>query len=75
MGQTIGEIKHNAAAQRRFLRGCHYGYDLAQRQVAQEVITLELQAREADERLRGLRRAHDPNYNIRMLLSLSACYA
>jgi hypothetical protein len=49
------DIKCNRAAHRRFLRGCHYGYDLVQRKVAAEVIALETRAREAEKELKTLR--------------------
>ena len=61
-GLTLADIEHSTGAHRRFLRGCHYGYDRAQRRVGEEFIALELQAREAQARLKELRRSHDAQY-------------
>jgi hypothetical protein len=61
-GLTLEDIKNDRAAHRRFLRGCHYGYDLAQRRVADEVVRLERDAREAEKNLKSLRQAHNPEY-------------
>src|SRR5205823_4452382 len=44
--QTVVEvIRDNPAAFRRFVRGCHYAWDLAQRDIAQLVIEHEQRAR------------------------------
>jgi len=62
VGLALADIEHSPAAHRRFLRGCHYGYDRAQRLVGEEVIALELKSRDAQARLKELRHAHDPQY-------------
>lgn len=62
VGLKLDDIQENRTAYRLFIRGCHYGYDLAQRRVADEVIAMERQAREAEENLKALRQARNPEY-------------
>lgn len=52
-GLRLDDIKTRPSAHRRFLRGCHYGFDLAQRRVTTAVIDLEEKARSLTGRLRG----------------------
>src|SRR5437899_969879 len=52
-GLKLEDIKSNPSAHRRFLRGCHYGFDLAQGHVTRAVIELEEKARRIKERPRG----------------------
>lgn len=40
-GRSIADIERDPAAYRRFIRGCHYGFGLAQSQIADAVIELE----------------------------------
>jgi len=49
-GLTMKDIERDEAARRRFLRGCHQGYDRAQQQVAAALIEFE-QARRASAAL------------------------
>lgn len=55
-GLRLEDIKTSPSAHRRFLRGCHYGFDLAQRHVTKAVIDLEQKARS----LGGEARDHAP---------------
>ena len=48
--QLVQVIKDGKSAHRRFIRGCHYGWELAQRRIAELVISNE-------EKLRALRDA------------------
>ena len=60
--RDVSELRHlllNPAAFRHFIRGCHYGYDRAQRQVGDLVIDLETQIRDAADELRKFRMARD----------------
>src|ERR1700690_3609338 len=45
---------------RRFMRPCHYGYDLAQREVCRRVIELERQILSTEEQMRKARARRDP---------------
>jgi hypothetical protein len=45
---------------RRFVRACHYGYDLAQREVCRRVIELERQTLATEEQMRKARARRDP---------------
>jgi hypothetical protein len=45
-------IDGNASAFRRFIRGCHYGWDLAQRKICELVIDYELQIRKMKQELK-----------------------
>ena len=58
-GFRLPEIKDRPAALRAFLRGCHYGYDLAQRQIAALVIEIENTIAERTQKLKELRRARN----------------
>jgi hypothetical protein len=49
-------IRESPSVLRRFLRGCHYGFDLAQRQIGAKVIEYELQARELRGEIKEFRR-------------------
>lgn len=55
VGLTLQDIKSSPSAHRRFLRGCHYGFDLAQRHVTTAVIDLEGKAKSLGGRPRFLR--------------------
>jgi hypothetical protein len=51
-----GDFVGNASVRRKFLQACHYGYDLAQRQIAGLVIDMEKDARLLTEELKQHRR-------------------
>lgn len=53
VGLRLEDIKTSPSTHRRFLRGCHYGFDLAQRHVTKAVIDLEEKARSLTGRPRG----------------------
>jgi hypothetical protein len=57
----LEDITYSRTAHRTFLRGCHYGYDLAQRQVGALVIKIEGDIRERTQHLKDLRRAREKN--------------
>ncbi len=52
-------LKSNKSAQRRFLRGCHYGFDAAQRAIGKLVIGYERKKRVLQEEIKTYRRARD----------------
>lgn len=57
-GRTVNEIEHDFGAYRRFIRGCHYGFGLAQSHIVNAVIDLENRVRAATAtRLKGEARA------------------
>lgn len=58
-GYRLSDIKHSRSALRSFLRGCHYGYDLGQRQIAALVIEIEHTIAERTQELKELRRSRD----------------
>jgi len=60
--RDLDELKSlllNPSVFRMFIRGCHYGFDLAQRHVAFHVIDLESRIRHAQDQLKKFRSAHD----------------
>jgi hypothetical protein len=57
-GRSVKDIEHDLAAYRRFIRGCHYGFGLAQSHLADAVIDLQDRIRSATAtRLKGEARA------------------
>jgi len=48
------------SVRRRFMRACHYGYDLAQREVCRRVIELEHQISATEVQMRKARACRDP---------------
>lgn len=57
-GRTVKDVEYDFAAYRRFIRGCHYGFGLAQSHIADSVIELENRIRTAAAtRLKGEGRA------------------
>jgi hypothetical protein len=58
-GYRLPDVETNVSATRIFLRACHYGYDLAQRQIAAAVIEMEHQISDLNARLKEQRRKRD----------------
>jgi hypothetical protein len=58
-GLTMKDIERDQAAHGRFIRGCHQGYDRAQRGIAGALIEWEQARRTADALLREHRRNRD----------------
>lgn len=48
----LSVIEANASANRRLIRGCHYGWDLAQRKICELVIDYELDIRKLKQELK-----------------------
>jgi hypothetical protein len=63
-GLKMDAIQGDAAARRRFFRGCHYGYDLAQRQIGDLVMEIDKERRELIKRRRELRRLREPSVSV-----------
>src|SRR6266851_6433759 len=59
-GFKMEDIKTNERARRRFMHACHYGYDRAQKRIANEVISLQSQIESSEQQLKRLRIARDP---------------
>jgi hypothetical protein len=59
---------------RRFIRGCHYGWDRAQKEIARRVIELESQIIEARSELKELRRRRDSRSDW-VLKRMNVCVA
>jgi hypothetical protein len=57
---TQADFENNPSVRREFLRACHYGYDLAQRQIAKLVIAMEEEVVRLTADLKELRRKRDP---------------
>jgi hypothetical protein len=57
---TQADFENNPSVRRRFLRACHYGYDLAQRQTSKHVIAIEEEVARLTADLKELRRKRDP---------------
>lgn len=58
-GLTMKDIEHDESARKRFIRGCHYGYDRAQQQIASAVIGIENARRSLAAEIRQLRSSRD----------------
>jgi hypothetical protein len=56
---TLADFENNQSVRRKFLRACHYGYDLAQRQIAGLVIDMEGEVARLTSELKELRRRRD----------------
>jgi hypothetical protein len=59
-GYGQADFESNPSVRRQFLRACHYGYDVAQRKIAQLVIEMEGDRRQLTTELKELRRKRDP---------------
>ena len=59
-GYQFEDFKNNPSVRKVFLRACHYGYDLAQRQIAALVINLEKEIGSLGQTLKEQRRRRDP---------------
>jgi hypothetical protein len=60
VGRKLADIGTSRGAYRRFIRGCHYGYDSAQRQIGALVIDLEEKILANETELKALRRQRSP---------------
>src|ERR1017187_9422621 len=58
-GLGPGDLSNHPKAVRIFLRKCHYGFDLAQRQIGKLVVDYERRVRELEAELKKLRRSRD----------------
>lgn len=61
VGKKIEDIKKSESARRRFIRGCHYGYDKAQRRIATLVMDIENKISTSEQELKLLRHNRDPS--------------
>ena len=68
----ISVIDGNVSAFRRFIRGCHYGWDLAQHKICELVIDYEQQVRKLRQELKGSLRNRN-NEEIEKKRQLIAC--
>lgn len=59
VGKKVEDIKKSESALRRFIRGCHYGYDKAQRRIATLVMDIEDGISSAEQELKLLRLNRD----------------
>lgn len=66
IGKTVKDLGESASIHRRFLRGVHYGFDLAQGRVAAAVIDLDQRSRQA-----AADRTSDPRERTRLVRVLN----
>src|SRR6516164_2923377 len=59
-GRKLMEIKENEGLHRKFIRSCHYGFDLAQRHVGSHLIGLEERISALEREVRRMRHAREP---------------
>jgi hypothetical protein len=59
-GLGIEDLPRHPKARRVFLQKCHYGFDLAQRQIGRLVVEYERRIRALEAKLKDLRRERDP---------------
>jgi hypothetical protein len=60
IGKQLEDIQGDRSLLRVFVRGCHYGYDLAQKHIAERVIEMERETRELSNQLKAFRRERSP---------------
>lgn len=60
-GKRSDEIYQSKGTFRKFIRGCHYGFDLAQKRVGQAVIEIEEKIRTLEPELRHARHHRTPD--------------
>jgi hypothetical protein len=65
-------IASSSSAHRRFVRACHYGYDLAQRRLVNTVVGYEDQIRRLESEVKDRRRARD-KAGVSSALNLIRC--
>jgi hypothetical protein len=65
-------LRNNPSAVRRFFRGCHYGFDLAQRKVGKLVIEYEKRAKDYRAKLKQARRDRN-NFEIKAIADVLDC--
>src|ERR1700682_3450334 len=59
-GYQFEDFENNPSVRKVFIRACHYGYDLAQRQISKLVVSMEEKVGSLSETLKELRRQRDP---------------
>jgi len=59
VGFKMADIYQKDKARRRFIRGCHYGYDKAQQRIGAQVIDLEAKIVAAEHEAKQFRRGRD----------------
>jgi len=67
-GLSAQAVVGDPSIRRRFMRACHYGYDLTQREVCRRVVEIEGQILNLEERVRDARRRREPG--VRAILDL-----
>src|SRR6266536_1434188 len=68
-GLMLETVNQNPKTRKEFIRKCHYGFDLAQRQAARLVADYEMRLRELIEKLKEARRGREERAgNIKSLI-------
>jgi hypothetical protein len=62
----------SSSVMRRFIRGCHYGFDLAQRGIGSSVIDLETQIRSLTKQLKENRRVRDKKAELQTIIEMTS---
>lgn len=70
--ELFGTIENSASAFRRFIRGCHYGFDVAQKGIGRLVCECELEVRRLTRELKAARRQRDKNSEGNILMEINA---
>jgi len=66
LGWNLPAALEDPSMRRRFMRACHYGYELTQRQIGSLLIELEDRIRNEEKEIRDLRRVRDKQVNSKL---------
>src|SRR5712692_7963378 len=66
LGWNLPDALEDPSMRRRFMRACHYGYELTQRQIGSLLIELEDRIRNEEKEIRDLRRVRDKQVNSKL---------
>lgn len=69
--ELLTTIKTSSSAFRRFIRGCHYGFDLAQKGIGRAVCEREIRIRQLTSQLKSARRTRDKSVESNILAQIN----
>jgi hypothetical protein len=69
--ELLTKLEESPSVMRRFIRGCHYGFDLAQRQIGSLVIDREVQIRALTRQLKQQRRDRNKQGEVMTIAAIN----
>jgi hypothetical protein len=69
--ELLATIKRSSSAFRRFIRGCHYGFELAQKGIGRVVCEREIRIRQLTSELKSARRVRDKSVESDILTQIN----